>query len=92
MAHLVKGYNAEASSNAVDGDAVPVPHFGAALSVAQFQGLAARLRQAGVAFDIEPHLRFAGQPGEQVRREGRGGVQQGGGGGRGRCMRVACWC
>jgi uncharacterized protein len=27
--------------------------------------LAQRLRNAGTAFVIEPHLRFAGQPGEQ---------------------------
>jgi hypothetical protein len=27
--------------------------------------MAARLRAAGTAFVVEPHLRFAGQPGEQ---------------------------
>lgn len=65
VAHLVPGYTAAAAQNAVDGDAVPVPHFGAALSVEQFHSLAARLQAAGVEFVIPPHLRFQGQPGEQ---------------------------
>jgi extradiol dioxygenase family protein len=66
VAHKVDGYNAAASANAVDGDPVPVPHFGAALTVDHFQDLAGRLTAAGVKFVIEPHLRFQGQPGEQV--------------------------
>jgi len=61
----VAGYNATAHHNAVDGDAVPVPHCGAALSVEQFHALAARLKAQGVKFEIEPHIRFVGQPGEQ---------------------------
>jgi extradiol dioxygenase family protein len=32
----------------------------------QFHELAQRLQDKGVAFIIEPHLRFQGQPGEQV--------------------------
>jgi extradiol dioxygenase family protein len=67
VAHLVKGYNAADSANEVDGDAVPVPHFGAALTVQQFQDLAKRLTEQGMKFIIEPHLRFKGAPGEQVR-------------------------
>lgn len=51
--------------NPVDGDEVPVPHAGLALTVEQFHELAERLRQAGINFIIEPHLRFAGMPGEQ---------------------------
>lgn len=79
VAHLVRGYSAQTSQNAVDGDAVPVPHFGAALSVDEFHALAARLRERGgwgqedggqcgafgLKFEIEPHLRFRGAPGEQ---------------------------
>lgn len=49
----------------MDGDDVPVPHFGAALAVDDFHALADRLKAQGVAFVIEPHLRFEGQPGEQ---------------------------
>lgn len=51
--------------NAVDGDAVPVPHYGVVLRMADWQALAQRLRAAGVDFIIEPHVRFAGRPGEQ---------------------------
>lgn len=50
-----------------DGDPVPVPHFGLAMSVPEFHTMAERVRAAGVKFIIEPHLRFVGQPGEQVR-------------------------
>ena len=49
----------------VDGDEVPVPHTGLALTVEQFHDLADRLKNAGIEFIIEPHLRFEGQPGEQ---------------------------
>ena len=65
VAHRVANYNATESANAVDGDAVPVPHFGIALSVPQFHELADHLRRAGVIFVIQPHLRFVGAPGEQ---------------------------
>jgi uncharacterized protein len=51
--------------NPVDGDEVPVPHAGLALTVDEFHNLAERLHAHGVKFIIEPHLRFAGQPGEQ---------------------------
>uniref|UniRef100_A0A7S0UNN6 VOC domain-containing protein n=1 Tax=Polytomella parva TaxID=51329 RepID=A0A7S0UNN6_9CHLO len=65
VAHLVRGFNAESHCNQVDGDAVPVPHFGLVLSVSQFHDLAARFKQHNVKFVIEPHLRFEGKPGEQ---------------------------
>ncbi|GIL73582.1 hypothetical protein Vretimale_5160 [Volvox reticuliferus] len=44
VGHLVRGYNAAASHNAVDGDPVPVPHFGVALSEEQFHALAEKLK------------------------------------------------
>ncbi len=50
----------------VDGHDVPVPHFGVVLELPDWHALAERLRAAGVAFVIEPHVRFAGQPGEQA--------------------------
>ena len=34
--------------------------------MAGFDALAQRLRAGGVSFVIEPHIRFAGQPGEQA--------------------------
>ncbi len=56
----------DAATNAVDGDAVPVPHFGAVLSLRQWEELAARLQASGVEFVIPPRIRFAGAPGEQA--------------------------
>ena len=64
VAHLGHG-GGDATSNPVDGDDVPVPHFGVLLDVADWEALAERLRAAGVAFVVEPHVRFAGRPGEQ---------------------------
>lgn len=54
------------ASNPVDGHAVPVPHFGVVLDRADWDTLVERLRSAGMRFVIEPHLRFAGQSGEQA--------------------------
>ncbi|KAL4535783.1 hypothetical protein Ndes2437B_g06491 [Nannochloris sp. 'desiccata'] len=65
VAHVVDGYVGDKCANDVDGDPVPVPHFGCVLSVQQFHGLAERLTKRGVEFIIKPHLRFVGQPGEQ---------------------------
>jgi uncharacterized protein len=53
-------------SNPVDGDDVPVPHFGMVLEMPAWASLAARLKNANVRFVIEPHVRFRGQPGEQA--------------------------
>ena len=64
VAHLAPA--AAQASNAVDGDDVPVPHFGIVLPMAQWEALAARLEGAGVDFVIPPTIRFAGQAGEQA--------------------------
>jgi extradiol dioxygenase family protein len=56
---------AAAATNAVDGRDVPVRHFGAIIPLAEWQALADRLRDAGIDFVIEPHIRFPGLPGEQ---------------------------
>ncbi len=55
-----------AHTNAVDGHAVPVPHFGVVLPMDQWEALAKRLRAAGVQFVIEPYIRFKGEVGEQA--------------------------
>ena len=52
--------------NAVDGDAVPVPHFGVVLDWAAFHALAGRLEAAQVDFVIAPKTRFEGEVGEQA--------------------------
>ena len=65
VCHEVKGYDAKSTASAVDGDPVPVPHFGLALSVTEFHELALKVKKCGIKFELEPHLRFVGQPGEQ---------------------------
>ncbi|MGH8326079.1 MAG: VOC family protein [Steroidobacteraceae bacterium] len=52
--------------NPVDGDSVPVPHCGVVLEMPDWSQLAERLRQRGVDFVVEPHVRFVGGPGEQA--------------------------
>ena len=49
----------------VDGIAVPMPHFGVIVAFDEYERLAARLAEAGVAFVISPRIRYAGEPGEQ---------------------------
>jgi extradiol dioxygenase family protein len=67
VAHRVAGMAApDAGANPVDGHDVPVPHFGLVLEMEEWRALADRLRNAGVRFVIEPHVRFAGQVGEQA--------------------------
>ncbi len=53
-------------TNPVDAHDVPVPHFGVVLSWEQFESFSQRLKDAGVAFVIEPTVRFAGEVGEQA--------------------------
>jgi extradiol dioxygenase family protein len=54
------------TAHRVDGDAVPVRHFGLVLPMPAWRILADRLRRADVAFIIEPKVRFEGQIGEQA--------------------------
>ncbi len=44
---------------------VPMPHLGVILALPEWQALALRLQQAGVAFVMPPQCRFAGAVGEQ---------------------------
>lgn len=66
VAHLDPAATPVAVENAVDGHAVPVPHFGVVLTMADWRALATRVAAAGVAFGMAPHVRFAGQAGEQA--------------------------
>ena len=54
-----------AGTNPVDGEDVPVPHFGALLEVDDWMALRDRLLAADMTFVVEPQIRFEGQPGEQ---------------------------
>ncbi len=56
VAHIKQG---------VDGQGVPVPHFGVVLTLAQWDQLRKRLVGVIDRFIIEPYTRFEGLPGEQ---------------------------
>jgi extradiol dioxygenase family protein len=66
VAHLAPEAVRARASNAVDGEAVPVPHFGLVLGMDDWRGLAERLEAAGTEFVIAPTVRFEGEPGEQA--------------------------
>ena len=66
VAHLAPEAVRARASNAVDGEDVPVPHFGVVLGIEDWRALAGRLEAAGTEFVIAPTLRFAGEPGEQA--------------------------
>ena len=66
VAHLAPDAVRRRATNPVDGEDVPVPHFGLVLPMADWEALAERLTGAGVEFVIEPGVRFAGEPGEQA--------------------------
>ena len=66
-AHVVdEAFLSSPATNPVDGDDVPVRHFGAILPWADWHALRDRLKASDQAFVIEPHIRFAGEPGEQA--------------------------
>ena len=52
--------------NPVDGQQVPIPHFGVVLSIDDWNLLAEKLKNIGTKFLIEPYTRFKGEPGEQA--------------------------
>jgi extradiol dioxygenase family protein len=66
VAHLAPGATRDHRTNPVDGENVPVPHFGVVLGIDEWRALAERLTAANTRFVIEPGIRFAGQPGEQA--------------------------
>ena len=65
VAHVSREAAASAA-NRVDGDDVPVRHFGVVLAMNDWHQLARRLKDKGARFIIEPHVRFTGQAGEQA--------------------------
>jgi hypothetical protein len=66
VAHLAPDETGHRRTSAVDGDDVPVRHFGVVLPMEEWEALAGRLRAQGVRFIIEPHIRFKGEVGEQA--------------------------
>lgn len=66
VAHLSPDEVGHRATSAVDGEDVPVRHFGVILTLPQWDEMAERLKAGGVKFVIEPQIRFKGQPGEQA--------------------------
>jgi hypothetical protein len=51
--------------NGVDGQGVPVPHFGVVMEFDEWERLSLKLRDVIEEFVIEPYIRFKGETGEQ---------------------------
>lgn len=66
VAHKVDRAQMTDATSLVDGQDVPVRHFGVVLDLPAWHALAERFRAAGVRFVIAPYVRFQGQPGEQA--------------------------
>jgi len=66
VAHLAPDQCGFDATNAVDGDQVPVRHFGVVLPMLEWEALADKLTVVGTKFIIEPHVRFKGLAGEQA--------------------------
>jgi extradiol dioxygenase family protein len=66
VAHLAPNAVRAGATNPVDGEEVPVPHFGLVLPMEQWRELARRLVEASTVFVIPPTVRFEGEPGEQA--------------------------
>lgn len=62
--HLGEPFRTEATGR-VGEHLVPIPHFGVIVPLAVFDALAKRLSEADVRFEIEPFVRFKGEPSEQ---------------------------
>ena len=66
-AHLPReASRSDVKTNSVDGDEVPVRHFGLILPWAEWEALRDKLMVTGIVFRIAPHVRFKGEIGEQA--------------------------
>lgn len=66
VAHLDANYAVDKGANRVDGDDVPLRHFGVVLDMNSWCDLEQRLQAASVTFLIKPRVRFKGLAGEQA--------------------------
>ena len=66
VTHLASEGSGIRSTNHVDADDVPVPHFGIVLPMGEWKELSEKLKAKGVDFVIEPKIRFEGEVGEQA--------------------------
>ena len=54
-----------AIENLVDGDLVSVPHFGVIFDEIGWKAIIDKLKESNWPFELDPHIRFKGLPGEQ---------------------------
>lgn len=66
VAHLSLTGGACEGANEVDGEQVPVRHFGVIVTPCKFKEISEKLTAKKIVFIIEPQTRFIGQPGEQL--------------------------
>jgi extradiol dioxygenase family protein len=66
VTHLAPNIAGTKSTNHVDKDNVPVPHFGIVLLMNEWRELSQKLTTKGINFVIEPKIRFEGEVGEQA--------------------------
>ena len=64
VCHVSDGIN-EQVTNPVDGEEVPIPHFGVVLSIEEFEEFLLRINDKNIDFIIKPTIRFKGEIGEQ---------------------------
>ena len=58
--------NMKKSFNLVDGESVPIPHFGLVLDWNDWKLMREKLENSKIEFIIKPYIRFKGQIGEQA--------------------------
>ena len=64
VCHVSDSIN-EQVTNPVDGEEVPVPHFGVVLSIEEFEEFLSQINDKNIDFIIKPTIRFKGEIGEQ---------------------------
>ena len=64
VCHVSDSIN-EQITNPVDGEEVPVPHFGVVLSIEEFEEFLLQINDKNIDFIIKPTIRFKGEIGEQ---------------------------
>jgi extradiol dioxygenase family protein len=66
VAYLAPQEAGRSGTSGVDGDEVPVRHFGLVLPMVEWEKMRDKLTRAGSKFIIEPQMRFEGTIGEQA--------------------------
>ena len=64
VCHVSDNIN-EQVTNPVDGEEVPIPHFGVVLSIEEFEEFLLQINDKNIDFIIKPTIRFKGEIGEQ---------------------------